>query len=278
MIGMACPDDDAKRLFEELALHTQDRALRAALVAEGPRVERRAREYLRLAEAGDLSVFGEEDPVGVTAAQLSGVYDRVLVGGFGRPTYDRIKASAKFRRCPLCGHRIVKTLDHYLPQTKYPELAVYPANLVPACADCNKSKLAHVAQTRIEETFHPYFDNWGEHCVLGASLEIDEGLTVSYQILDAPGMSPVDMARARHHFDILQLNELYSSHAAAELSENKELYRSNFESGPDALRDELLRIATARSRANLNSWMAGLYRCLAESEDFYTGGFQQIEE
>lgn len=278
MISIACPGDDPRELFEDLAVHTQDLVLRAALIAEGPRVERRSNDYLSFAKAGDLSAFDTEPPVGLTNSQLSGVYDRVLVRGYGRPIYDRIKASAKFRRCPLCGQRVVKTLDHYLPQTRYPELAVFPANLVPACADCNKSKLAHVAYSRAQETFHPYFDDWSEHCVLGASLEFAEGLTVSYQVLDAPGMSALDMQRARHHFHLLQLNELYVSHAAVELAENKETYRSNFESGPEALRQELLTVAGTRSRANLNGWMAALYRCLAESDEFCTGGFELIAE
>ncbi|WP_124597726.1 HNH endonuclease [Burkholderia sp. Bp8963] len=278
MIGMECPGDDPRELFEELAEHTQDRVLRAALVAEGPRVERRAREYLRLAEVGDLSAFDREEPVGVTSGQLSGVYDRVLVGGYGRPIYDRIKASAKFKRCPLCGLRVVKTLDHYLPQTRFPELAVFPANLVPACADCNKSKLAHVAESRAEETFHPYFDDWSEYCVLGASLEFGASLTVSYQVLTAPEMSAVDVQRARNHFDLLELNELYVSYAASELAESKRNFRNNFASGPEALREELRQVAETRSQANLNGWMAVLYRCLAESDDFCNGGFELIEE
>lgn len=171
----------------------------------------------------------------------------------------------------------MKTLDHYLPQTKFPELAVFPENLVPACADCNKSKRAHVVRTRDEEIFHPYFDDWSAHRVLGASLEFATGVTVSFQILDAPGMSAVDTERARHHFLLLDLNELYTSHAAVELAENKRIYRRNFESGPDVLREELRSIAIARSEVNRNNWMAALYRCLADSEDFCNGGFEQIE-
>ncbi|MHB9839678.1 HNH endonuclease [Paraburkholderia terrae] len=278
MIGMARPEDDPRQLFEDLVVHTQDPALRAALLAEGPRVQVRANEYLRLAGAGNLFALETDEPVGVTTGQLSGVYDRVLVSGFGRPIYDRIKGSAKFRRCPLCGQRVVKTLDHYLPKTQFPELAVFPANLVPACADCNKSKLAHVALNRGQETFHPYFDDWSGYCVLGASLEFGESVTVSFRILDAPGMPVADVQRARNHFNLLELNELYVSNAAVELAENKDTFRTNFESGDGILREELLEIAGTRSRANLNSWMAALYRCLADSEEFCAGGFELIEE
>ncbi|MGS1073516.1 HNH endonuclease [Burkholderia glumae] len=278
MIEMTCPNDDPKALYEDLATHTRDAQLRAALLAESGRVARRSGEYLRLAEEGQLFTMEQEAPVGLTRDELSGVYERVLVKGSGRNVYDRILSSAKFRRCPLCGHRVVKTLDHYLPQTRFPELAVFPANLVPACADCNKAKLAHVAATREEETYHPYFDDWSGQPFLGASLEFGERLTVSFSVVNVPEMTEQDLCRIRNHMELLQLNELYVSHASVELAENKETYRRNFSSGADVLREELRQIAETRSRANRNSWIAALYRCLAESNEFCDGGFELIEE
>jgi hypothetical protein len=42
----------------------------------------------------------------------------------GRPVYNALKLAAG--RCPLCGHRDVSTLDHYLPKRPFPVSALRP--------------------------------------------------------------------------------------------------------------------------------------------------------
>jgi hypothetical protein len=66
----------------------------------------------------------------VTTAEMEAVYtDRMAKQNTpGRPIYDDIFAAAK-GRCPLCAHRAVTTLDHHLPKTHYPALAVAPLDL-----------------------------------------------------------------------------------------------------------------------------------------------------
>ena len=44
------------------------------------------------------------------------------------------------KKCPYCGITIPKTHDHYLPETKFPELAVHALNLIPCCSTCNQTK------------------------------------------------------------------------------------------------------------------------------------------
>ena len=70
------------------------------------------------------------------------VYDGRMAaqGSPGRTIYDAIKLASPNGLCPLCGQRVVATLDHYLPKSRYAALAVNPANLIPACSDCNKAK------------------------------------------------------------------------------------------------------------------------------------------
>lgn len=131
MINIARPDDDAEAVFRRAALRTRDAALRSQLLGMSVRVGERATEYLKLANSQGLFQLEAEEPTGISSEKLSEVYDRVLVKGKERPLYDRIKASARFKRCPLCAERDVKTLDHYLPRRDYPELAVVPVNLVP---------------------------------------------------------------------------------------------------------------------------------------------------
>lgn len=278
MISISCPDDDAETVFRDAAARTRDAGLRSALLAVTSRVGERATEYVRLAAVEDLFQLQAEDPQGIDKEDLSNVYDRVLVRGKGRPLYDRLRASAKFRRCPLCGVRDVKTLDHYLSQSNFPELAVFPANLVPSCSDCNKIKLAHTPGSHADQTFHPYFDDWGAHRILQATVEIDNSVKVSFSIEPTAGVSTARIARARRHFDLLELGPLYAVNAAVELVESKDNFRRNFGSGTGVLRLELQHTARSRQRGNRNAWRAALYWGLAASDDFCEGGFELIEE
>lgn len=51
-----------------------------------------------------------------------------------------VQISCALRKCPYCGITIPKTHDHYLPETKFPELAVHALNLIPCCSSCNQKK------------------------------------------------------------------------------------------------------------------------------------------
>ncbi len=261
-----------------MAARTRKFELRSALLAVTERVGERASEYLELAAQEELFRLVAEDPDGVSKEDLSNVYDRVLVRGKGRPIYDRLKSAAKFRRCPLCGARDVKTLDHYLSQSEFPELAVFPANLVPSCSDCNKIKLAHAPGSHVEQTFHPYFDNWGAHRILHATVDVNNTVTVNFSIEQVAGVPAGHTARGRRHFELLGLGSLYAASAAVELVECKDTFRRNFASGATVLRSELRYTARSRQRGNLNAWRAALYWGLAASDDFCNGGFEQIEE
>ena len=278
MISIACPTDEGETVFRRAAACTRNVGLRTALLSVGDHVRARTNSYLQLAGRQSLYELGVAPVNGVTPEQLAAVYDRVLVRGNERPLYDRIKASAKFKRCPLCGEREVKTLDYYLSQSDFPELAVFPANLVPSCSDCNKTKLAHIPEAPDEQLFHPYFDNWSTHRILSASVTVRNAVSVRFSIIDVPGFPRDDLQRAREHFRLLKLDELYDSKSAVELVESKDNFRRNYQDGAEVLRAELRYIAQSRQRSNINSWRAALYWGLAESNDFCDGGFELIEE
>ncbi|MBN8979211.1 MULTISPECIES: hypothetical protein [Nitrobacteraceae] len=278
MIAISCPTDDAEVVFRGLAARTRDPKLRSALLALSERIGERATEYLELATRTELFQLMAEDPDGVSKEDLSNVYDRVLVRGKGRPVYDRLRAGAKYRRCPLCGARDVKTLDHYLPQSGYPEFAVFPANLVPSCSDCNKVKQEHAPRAHAEQTFHPYFDDWSSHRILRATIGITNTVQVSFSIDPVAGVPAARIARARRHFELFELGSLYAGSAAVELVECKDTFRRNFTGGADILRSELKHTARSRQRGNLNAWRAALYWGLAASDEFCNGGFKLIEE
>ncbi|NTB87516.1 HNH endonuclease [Agrobacterium tumefaciens] len=279
MLNIAPPEDDAGTVFSACATRTRPVEKKNALLAQRPWVEARAALYLQHAQQDSLHSFDPEEPDAIESAELSGVYGRVLVKGGERPTYLRLKGLARYGRCPLCAQRDVKTLDHYLSKDDYPELAVYPANLVPCCFDCNHDKGTYRAQLANQRLFHPYFDNWSQHRLIKASLNFDEGMTVTYTVREPNGVDAEIVSRARRHLRKLNLGLLYSDNAAVELVDRKMSFQETFDAdGADGLRDEMEREARSRRRRNRNSWQSALYRALSLSDAFCDGGFEQIDD
>ena len=161
--------------------------------------------------------FTPTDP-GVCDELIKVYTDRMAKQGApGRPVYDALKHAAS--RCPLCGHRDVTTLDHYLPKTVFPLLCVTPANLVPACSECNKAKLASTSATAGDQTLHPYFDDVDQDPWLKADVVQGAPAAVVFFVEPPRHWTSVLAARVRHHFAAFGLAGLYGVQAAAELRE-----------------------------------------------------------
>ncbi|NVJ46732.1 MAG: hypothetical protein HWE07_06380, partial [Cytophagia bacterium] len=60
--------------------------------------------------------------------------------------------------CLMCGGYGNGSLDHYLPQSMYPEFAIYSNNLVPAC-NCNSLRGNRIMDENGDgRIIHPYYD------------------------------------------------------------------------------------------------------------------------
>lgn len=61
--------------------------------------------------------------------------------------------------CPMCGNVGRDALDHYLPESLFPEFAFFSYNLVPTCTACNgkRSNKANAPGVQLR-LLHPYFD------------------------------------------------------------------------------------------------------------------------
>lgn len=88
-----------------------------------------AQRYAMEAEAGALHLLNANTFIvpGVTTKEMTKLYNNRLVRGTaGRDVYDELMMAAPRGRCPLCGQRDVSTLEHILPKSAYPALAVTP--------------------------------------------------------------------------------------------------------------------------------------------------------
>lgn len=74
---------------------------------------------------------------------------------------EKIRKDNELISCPMCGEPgRPRTLDHFLPKTEYPELAINLLNLVPCCDWCQGEKKVEYANAEGKRCYiHPYFDD-----------------------------------------------------------------------------------------------------------------------
>ena len=208
----------------------------------------------------------------VTAEEMVRLYDQKMVArrSPGRAIYDNLRLAPRNGRCPLCGHREVMTLDHYLPKASFSALAVNPTNLVPACWDCNRAKLASVVAT-----LHPYFDDVENDRWLYARVVERTPAVVEY-FVESPDEWPEGLAlRVREHFNLYKIADLYSAQAARILSGIRlRLADAYHNGGPESVKQHVSEDARSWQASDINGWEAVLYEALSESEWFCETGFR----
>jgi len=212
----------------------------------------------------------------VTTQEMVNLYDRRFArkGSSGRAIYDAIREAPAYARCPLCGNGTVWTLDHHLPKSGFPALAVAPLNLVPACMECNKFKLAAVPQSAEDETLHPYFDDIENDRWLVAEVVEVQPAALRFSVQAPNGWTPVLAERVRRNFRMLKLSYRYSVEAARELANLEKIVTGLFDkAGLVEVRQHLLDVADSHETARMNSWQTAMYRALAASDWYCGGGF-----
>lgn len=255
-----------------------DNDLRGRLESVEAEVAQASADFEAGAVAIMLHTFVETDGVAgiVTTKEMVDVYDLRFArrASPGRAIYDAIREAPPHARCPLCGNGTVWTLDHHLPKTSFPALAVAPPNLVPACMECNKFKLAATPHSAEDETLHPYFDDIEDDTWLVAEVVEVEPAAVRFSVQPPAGWSPVLSERVRRHFAMLKLPYRYGVEAGRELANLEKLLAGLFaKSGVAGVRQHLLDVAGTHESARVNSWQTAMYRALAASDWFCGGGF-----
>lgn len=259
----------------------RDLSLKQRLTACAPLVTAAEKEFDLKITKGHIHTINRESLVNgnVTAAELKKVYSDQMVGhSSGRVYYDELMRLAKDGLCPLCAHRDVSTLDHYLPKANYPRLSVIPINLIPACKDCNTGKLNAYPTTPQEETIHPYFDDIENDLWLKAIVVPTNPVSINFFVVKAAGWDDLLFERVKGHFHSFKLKSLYCTQAGRELSGRKFQLTSTFDSGAgsEGINRLLTDEALSRGISNKNSWQTALYTGLAGDDWFCRGGFRQI--
>lgn len=186
-------------------------------------------------------------------------------------------------RCPLCDQGRATTLDHYLPQSLFPEFSILPLNLVPACGDCNRNKSATYAQDGVGLFLHAYLDQIPDKSrFLFAKVWVEEQIiAVTFTVKPPRSLNTELRRRILTHYKELNLTTLYRVEAVNEVSERSGRIKGMVDEGASAddvsdyLRLEAKSIAGAKGR---NHWRYALLDAMARDDDICAGAFDSGED
>ena len=278
MISLDPPECTALDAFTICISRVQDSALKKRLAGVTQIVVDASAAYAIAAGLSKLYQIAPQTTVGgtVSRAEMEAVYTYRMArkGAPGRPIYEALLSSVPQGRCPLCAHRIASTLDHHLPKAHHPALAVAPLNLVPACSDCNKIKLAYLATSSSEEPLHPYFDDIDGDTWLRAKVIEDLPAAARFYVQEPSHWDETLSSRVRRHFKRLGLGQLYAAEAADELLNIRHQLKSLHDIGGMTLvRAELQDRSESCRAVRPNGWRTAAFEAFADSDWFCDGGF-----
>lgn len=273
MMNLPLPEFDAELVYEAAKERFTDVAYKRRLSDGQDDVLALCQEYVDKASSGELHsiVADPAVPPHILAGDMPKLYSQGLLRkrSDARIYYEKLRLSSPFRLCPLCLHRTVKTLDHYLPKSQFSAYAVLPANLIPCCRDCNSEKDVFAPEDRASTVIHPYFDDVDANAWLGCEIDKHVGhCTASFYINSG---NVIDELRPRliTHMENLQLYELYDIEAAREINEMAGVLKTTFDaSGLDGVRKLCESMAVSRSVLAENYWKAVLWRSAANDAEF----------
>lgn len=277
MNALQLPALTARTVFTACVEAKRDGAEKNDLRGIAGLVEDGAELYKIKGEGGELHTLPPSTSVGgVPGEVMVRLYKSKLVGDRSpaRGLYNQLRSAAKYNQCPLCSHRDVSTLDHYLPKVEFPLFAVTPANLVPSCKDCNMSKLASYSAQIYEQFIHPYFDNPDAGRWLKAIVVEGDQPVIRFEATPDMGFSRTLAERIKFHFKNCQLGTLYAAQAAVEVAGIRlQLDRLAKAAGADAVAKNLNEQYVSRREIGENTWRAALYLTLSRSDWFCGGGY-----
>jgi len=272
MKTLAVPPVDARQAYTTISTERRPAARRARLLAAAGPVFAVYDTYAGTPD--DLVALQPVHTLPATADDLASNYESRT--GPARTLKGAIFGHNGGGRCCLCGQAPAATLDHYLPKSAYPEFAVLPPNLIPACWRCNHAKQNQFVQAGAALFIHGYFDALPTGIRFLYADISDEGgeLTVVFRVDPPAALGAALAARIQSHFRKLELADYYLGEAINELSERRAAITELLDAGAPAseLRDYLKREArSVEADKGVNYWRFALLDGLAECERLLEG-------
>lgn len=178
----------------------------------------------------------------------------------------------KYPYCPLCDMEGTSSFDHILPQSKFPELADHPLNLIRSCQSCNGQKSSNWKEGGKRRYLDLYLDEIPDKQFLFANVEIDESeqsLSVTFSLENRNGIDDDMYRMIFNHFNDLDICVRYDGGANEIVSSLQDDIVNNLYLGAtkDVIKESILnKCKREQERHGVNYWRAILKKACAENE------------
>lgn len=259
---------DVERVLDACLPGVRDAALSARIESLRPDLVSAEAAFLTAAGAGAHRSLPPEPIVPTVKEDMKWFYEQRLVESVpGFDLYGKILKTTVNGMCPFCGIARANTLDHGLPKAAYPRLAVTPANLVPACRECNLDKNDRVGIGNLS----PYFDSWAttERWLTASVPDVGRPDQLEFQVRRVAGWSAIEQAAVDAYFDSGKLDERFATLAVDEFLTFRASFQERMDDwGVHALKADLESRERDYARHRLNGWQAATYAAWHDIADF----------
>lgn len=282
MYSLSPPSTTASDAYSAAVETIKKKVDRAPYTAAAATVQAKCDAFELLARNGqfELAESSAFDITGLLGSAMVELYDKQFSRNQGAEAIrDGIKNAAKNALCPYCGEGYATELDHYLPKTKFAGTTVHPANLVPACGDCNFEKRTYKPGPDKPAVLHPYFDTafgipWLTASVISGPLGtpvVDFGVCLQNPY-------PELEARLNQHMTIFKLWKRFGTWAAQALDNFDMLLRTPYGQSMtlERAREQLHVTALQQSGGRVNSWEGATHSAMLDSE-WYLSSYLKLK-
>lgn len=183
------------------------------------------------------------------------------------PILNDLRSEHGLLFCPYCGEEVKpSTLDHYLPQEKFPEYAVCLENLVPMCTKCQgkDAKGDKVLDKNNSRIFlHPYYEGIEEFLVLKISPPFD---TPNFILNLKPLKDKYEYHQLSRHVVELNIYERFLSFVKSQHINLLKLSKKN-RATSNLMDNKIQNYLEEREIKSNNAWGAIYYRSVLSNRD-----------
>lgn len=166
--------------------------------------------------------------------------------------------------CPFCGFGEPVTLDHFMPESRYKELATCRLNLVPVCWKCNKKK----SNKDYQKFIHSYYQDFPKDvqffkCTVNAKVG---GIILFNFYIDGTELDSTLRDKLNNQIETIELNKRLNKECITYITSNFSIAEINDDKS-------LKFFINDKKRKNienfgLNDWHTALLAGLNECVDF----------